>query len=161
LRKEAIFIFLLLFFLWILLNGGFTLERVLIGLVVTALVWTFLAFFLGHTLRRELFFYRVTPWVISYLFLALREIFKANRAMLPFVFGRKKKPEGTLVEFHSGLKTPAANAILASSITITPGTITVLQDGDRFLVHCLVPEFGEGMDQSAFVRMLKRMEGLV
>ena len=60
--------------------------------------------------------------------------------------------------FTSGLQTGAAKVILADSITLTPGTITVSVEGDRFCVHCLDWEFAEGMEASVFVTYLEEME---
>jgi multicomponent Na+:H+ antiporter subunit E len=48
--------------------------------------------------------------------------------------------------------------ILANSITLTPGTITVSLTDDHLLVHCLDKSLAEGMDDSVFVRLLQKME---
>ena len=43
------------------------------------------------------------------------------------------------LRFRTGLQSPLARAVLANSITLVPGTLTVDLDGDEFLVHALVP----------------------
>ena len=48
--------------------------------------------------------------------------------------------------------------LLANSITLTPGTITVSVEDDRFCVHCLDKELAEGMEDSVFVKLLEEME---
>lgn len=53
-----------------------------------------------------------------------------------------------------------AKVILANSITLTPGTITVSVEGDVFCVHCLDKELAEGIENSVFVQLLERMEAL-
>ena len=63
-----------------------------------------------------------------------------------------------MIEFHSGLKGQFSNVLLANSITLTPGTYTVLQEGDRFVVHCLRREFADDVDTSSFVRLLKKLK---
>ena len=50
--------------------------------------------------------------------------------------------------------------VLANSITLTPGTITVNLEGNEFYVHCLDKEFAEGMEQSIFVELLEKMEAI-
>ena len=50
--------------------------------------------------------------------------------------------------------------LLANSITLTPGTITVSVEGDHFFVHCLDRELAEGMEESVFVELLKQMEAV-
>ena len=48
--------------------------------------------------------------------------------------------------------------LLANSITLTPGTITVSVEGNRFCVHCLDWELADGVEDSVFVELLKEME---
>ena len=47
---------------------------------------------------------------------------------------------------------------LANSITLTPGTITVSLEENRYVIHCLDKSFSEGLNESSFVRLLARME---
>ena len=63
------------------------------------------------------------------------------------------------MEFHSGLKTELQNVLLANSITLTPGTYTLFQEGDHFVVHCLKREYGEGMEESSFIKYLRLLDG--
>lgn len=98
--------------------------------------------------------------MIAYLFILLFEIVKANLAVLPYAAGMRY-PDGVTVEFDSPLSGGTANAVLANSITLTPGTITVAVDGGRFTVHCLAPAFAEGIDSSVFVRRLVKMEKIL
>ena len=67
-------------------------------------------------------------------------------------------PDPVVIEFNSGLETDAQNVLLANSITLTPGTYTLFQEGDHFVVHCLIGEFAEGMEDSSFIRILKKMK---
>ena len=46
----------------------------------------------------------------------------------------------------------------ANSITLTPGTYTLFQDKDHFVVHCLRREYAEGMDNSTFVELLRKVK---
>ena len=50
--------------------------------------------------------------------------------------------------------------VLANSITLTPGTITIRMEGNEFYVHCLDKEFAEGMESSIFVELLSKMEAM-
>ena len=66
--------------------------------------------------------------------------------------------EPVIVHVHTNLKTEIARVILANSITLTPGTITVSLTDDDLLVHCLDKSLAEGMEDSAFVKLLEEME---
>ena len=74
----------------------------------------------------------------------------------------EKKPaydlEPVLVRFKTDLKTKEAKVVLANSITLTPGTITVMLEDDEFVVHCLDKELAEGMNHSIFVELLGKLE---
>ena len=60
--------------------------------------------------------------------------------------------------FDVTLKTELGRALLANSITLTPGTITVSLSENHYVVHCLDKKFGEGLDSSIFVRLIADME---
>ena len=57
------------------------------------------------------------------------------------------------------MKTEGGKVLLADSITLTPGTITVAIQGDRFLVHCLDEEFAEGLEGSDMEQRIQQLEG--
>ena len=77
--------------------------------------------------------------------------------VMTVVFNPFEKPEPVIVEFHSGLETELQNVLLANSITLTPGTYTLFQEGDHFVIHCLRREYADGMGDSAFIRYLKML----
>ena len=66
--------------------------------------------------------------------------------------------EPALVRFKTDLKTKQARVVLANSITLTPGTITVTLEEDEYVVHCLDKELAEGMNHSKFVELLEKLE---
>ena len=147
---------ILLFLLWLLLNGRVTLEIVVIGAGLTALLMAFMARFLGWSVRRERELFRVAPLFALYLLNLLWETIKAAVTVLAVALTPSLRPEPVLVEFRSGLPREYQNVILANSITLTPGTITVFQEGDRFLVHALRREYAEGLNRSSFVLLLRK-----
>ena len=147
---------ILLFLLWLLLNGRLTLEIVVIGAGVTALLIAFMSRFTGWSPRRERDILRCLPLFLLYLLNLLWETVKAAAAVLLVALTPSMHPEPVLVEFRSGLPREYQNVILANSITLTPGTITVFQEGDRFLVHALRREYAEGLSRSSFVLLLRK-----
>ena len=147
---------ILLFLLWLLLNGRVTPEIVAIGAGLTALLMAFMARFLGWSVRRERELFRAAPLFALYLLNLLWETIKAAVTVLAVALTPSQRPEPVLVEFRSGLPREYQNVILANSITLTPGTITVFQEGDRFLVHALRREYAEGLNRSSFVLLLRK-----
>lgn len=48
-----------------------------------------------------------------------------------------RAPRPGVVRFSTGLYSPAARTLLANSITLVPGTLTLSVDGGEFVVHAL------------------------
>ena len=96
--------------------------------------------------------------MVGYLFVLIWEILKANYATIRMIFTSKYEREPVLVTFHTTLKSPVFRVLLANSITLTPGTITVSLDGDTYLVHALDRDFAEGIEDSVFVKLLEKAE---
>ncbi len=88
----------------------------------------------------------------------MEEIVKASVCVLRLILTPGLEPEPALIYFDTGLKSGTAKMILANSITLTPGTITVSVEGEQFCVHCLDLELAEGLENSVFVKLLEEME---
>ncbi len=145
------------FILWIIFNGRITAEIVLIGLPVTAAVSLFACRVLCYPIRNDLKILRNLPLLLLYILNLIREIVIAAASVMQMVW-RAKDPEPVIVEFHSGFDSRLQNVLLANSITLTPGTITMFQEGDHFVVHCLRPEYARGIEDSSFVKILRRIK---
>ncbi len=150
--------YILFFLLWIMFNGQFTLEIAAFGLVIAAVMYLFICKFMDYSYRKDLVIFKELGYLIQYLGLLLWEIVKANMATIRFIMARKHKNEPILVHFKTHLKTRTAKTLLANSITLTPGTITVSLEEDEYVVHCLDKSFSEGLENSSFVKLLTRME---
>lgn len=149
---------LVLLALWIVFNGRLTLEVFLFGLVLSAALTWFSWKFLDYSPRMELTALRIIPGVLGYLWLLVKEIVKSNLTMLSYVYGKKKEIKPQLVTFRTTLKTKPARNVLSDSITLTPGTITAMQEGDRLTVHCLDAALAEGVEALDFQHQLEKIE---
>ena len=151
---------LLLFFLaWIIFNGRVTVEIVLFGVVIAVVIFAFICRFLDYSISKELKFYKKAPLFCKYVWLLVKEIIKANISVCRMILTRKEIMEPVIVKVHTNLRTEIARVILANSITLTPGTITVSVTERELLVHCLDKSLAEGMEDSVFVKLLEKMEG--
>ena len=131
---------ILLFLLWIIWNGKLSVEIILFGVLLTVPAFLFGVKVLGYSLESERRFWRNFPLFLLYSLTLIREIFKAALAVALLAFDPKGKPEP------------------ANSITLTPGTYTLFQDKDHFVVHCLRREYAEGIDNSSFVELLRKVK---
>lgn len=148
----------LFFLVWVVFNGRLTLEIALFGVAVAGAVFAFMCGFMDYSLQKELNFYKKVPAFAQYLYYLVKEIITANLAVSRMILTRKERMEPVIVHVHTDLKSETARVILANSITLTPGTITVSMTDNDLLVHCLDKSLSEGMEDSVFVRLLKKME---
>ena len=149
--------FILLFICWLVFNQKITIEIIIFGLVICTALFGFMCRFMDYSLRKDLFIMKRLPGITLYVLGLIWEIIKANFTLFGFVlFKRKHSP--VIVEFTTKLKSRTARAFLANSITLTPGTITVSVEGDRFRIHCFVSSLATDVGDSVFERRLLKLE---
>ena len=150
--------YILFFLFWVMLNGRLTLEIAIFGIVIAAALYAFMCHFTGFSVEKDIFIVKKIPLIIVYIFVLVMEIIKANIAMAGYILQPRILNEPALVRFRTDLRTHTAQVVLANSITMTPGTITVeLIDGE-YMVHCYDKSIGEDLDESVFVKWLRRLE---
>ena len=150
---------LLIFFLaWVIFNGNITTEIVIFGVVIAALVFAFICKFMDYSIEKEKRLWKKSFLLLKYAVILVVEIVKANLAVIHMILTTEEIMEPIIVNFRTKLKSESARVILANSITLTPGTITVSLEEDEFLVHCLDKSLAEGMEDSIFVKMLEELE---
>lgn len=150
--------YILYFILWVIFNGNITLEICLFGLVIAAVIFAFTCRFMDYSIAKEKKLYMRSFKFLSYVCVLVKEIVKANFAVIHMILSEKEEVEPALVDFETDMKTTTGKALLANAITLTPGTITVSLEGSKYTVHCLDESLAEGMDRSVFVEMLKNLE---
>lgn len=122
---------------WVLLNGSLALGTLAVGLLVAGAIVLFfpgrLSVLSGH---------RLTPAALGasvlYVGFFLKELVKANLRMAAIVLNPRLPVKPAIVKVHTTLTDPVARLLLANSITLTPGTLTVEIDGSWLYVHWVV-----------------------
>lgn len=150
--------FTVYFILWIVFNGNCTAEICVFGLLVAALLLAFTCRFMDYSIKKELRVYRKLGKLLRYVFVLVKEVIKANLGVIRLILSQKEEIQPALVTFHSDLKSPVTQTLLANAITLTPGTITVLLENGDYTVHCLDEELAEGMDRSVFTELTADIE---
>jgi len=150
--------YILFYLFWIILNGRITVEIAVTGLFVSGLLYAFMCKFMGWSVKRDIYSLKYASFMIAYLFVLIKEIIKANLATISIIFNERVIKEPVLVSFDVDIKSPILRVLLANSITLTPGTITVSLEDNHYVVHALDESFAEGIEDSVFVKMIKKME---
>ena len=146
--------YVLLFLFWIALNGKITVEIIIVGLLMSLAVYQFSRKVLGQKKANKLSLGKA----INYAIILVLEIIKSAITVLKFTLNRTIQIEPQIKFFRVPLKNELSKTILANSITLTPGTITVNVDDDIFCVHGLDYTLLEGIEESIFVKLLLDME---
>ncbi len=132
--RESAMLFATLLGLWLLLNGSLAADVLLVG-VVAALVITLL-FSGGLSVVSE---FRFTPRALLtapvYVAYFLRELVKSNLRLAGIVLSPALPLRPGIVKARTRLKSPMGRLLLANSITLTPGTLTVEMDGEWLYIH--------------------------
>lgn len=161
-RGRRLFLCIALFAFWIILSGRFEVPYLAFGLV-SALLVTFLT---GHLLdfpaargvgirgRLE------RLWRgLAYLAWLAVTVLKANLQLAALVLNPRMPIRPGLLQFRTRLKNPVGRVVLANSITLTPGTVTVdLKDG-TYLVHAIVPEAARSLLEAGLQQRIKTLFG--
>lgn len=150
--------YILFLLAWIIFNGNITLEIFIFGVVIAAVMLAFMCKFMDYSIKKELNVYKKSKYFLAYVVLLIREIVKANLAIIPRILTVEEEMEPIIVKFRTSLKYDFTRMLLANSITLTPGTITVSLEGNEYTVHCLDTSLADGLANSDFEKALKRFE---
>lgn len=123
-----------LMLVWIMFTNSFATQEIVVGALVTLFISLFtIKFFTCCTLK---FFNPVRLfWVFYYFWVFLIELIKANFDVARRVLTPSLPINPGIVKFKTKLKTDYAKMVLANSITLTPGTLTVDVIDDTFYIH--------------------------
>ena len=151
--------YVILLLLWIIFNGRVTAEVLLFGVVICGWLYWFISKHMGYCYKDELRFAKKLPLYLKYAATLFLEIVKANLAVIGVILSPKAEIEPAIITFRTDLKSEAAQVALADSITLTPGTYTAgLEDGQLVVQALDRSKFGEGLEDSVFVKQLRRLE---
>ncbi|MEC8044079.1 MAG: Na+/H+ antiporter subunit E [Verrucomicrobiota bacterium] len=135
-----IIIFFLLFLNWVIFSGKFDAFHLGLGLISCAVV-TWISHDLLFEDRKKSILARIKEaWMfIKYVPWITWEVVKANMHVFKLAMTKAGYEEMSprVVTFETYLKTDFAKFVLANSITLTPGTITMLIRGDVFHIHTM------------------------
>ena len=148
----------LFFLLWLLLSGEVTLRVCVWGAVVSALLYCFCTKVLGYGWRYERRAVKKLGPGLRYLGYLIVEMLKAGLVVMKLVCTRGRNMKPLLVFYDSPVHTEGGRAVLANSITLTAGTITVETVDGRFCVHALDRSLAEGIEDCEFPRRLEKLE---
>lgn len=94
----------------------------------------------------------------AYLCLLVKEVVLANVQVARIVLSRKISISPTIITYETKLKSLFHRTVLANSITLTPGTLTVSLVDNIVTIHCLREEYKEHIVDSKLEKILLQIE---
>ncbi|MFW6148501.1 MAG: Na+/H+ antiporter subunit E [Atribacterota bacterium] len=135
-RIRFILTFLFLMLFWLILSLNFQFPSIIIGIVISLFisVLSYNLFIQGNEgIHSKII---GTVWYLFiYVFVLLYEMFLASLDVVYRVATMDINPE--IVMIKTDIKSDLGILLLANSITLTPGTITVDTEGEYIYVHWL------------------------
>lgn len=112
----------------------------------------------GEIVEIRYFKWKTIPLWLGYIGILLREVVIANWQVARIALSVHMPIEPKIVTYESHLKGEMFLTILANSITLTPGTMSVDLEGSTFLIHCLNDDYARSLEGNRFEAMLLRIE---
>lgn len=150
--------FLLLFVLWWVFSGPLTVEIILVGFFLALILEFATVKILDYRFTVDLSAAVHTALWARYFRVLVMEIIKCCLSVLSLIWSPQLEVKPMLRRFRSRVIGEGNMVVLANSITLTPGTITVDVQPNHYVVHALDAKYMEGIEQSDFVKILEEME---
>lgn len=134
--RNTLVLFLTLMLFWLMLSGKLALDILIVGAVVSVAIA--LLYRNGLSFFTE---FRFTPAAIVAGFLYygyfFKELFKSNVKLAVVVLTPSLPIEPGIVKVRTRLQSRMGRLMLANSITLTPGTLTVEIQDEWLYIHCV------------------------
>lgn len=141
--------FILSMLIWVIFSGLLDAFHLTLGVVSSILVSVFSSriLFPNHTSSMGSLAAQSLRFIPYFIWL-MKEIIVSNFHVLYLALfpGAMKHVQPSIVKFKLGLKSESARYLLANSITLTPGTVSVQIKGDELWVHSISQKTTESLE---------------
>ncbi len=131
---------LLLILAWLIMNGGITLFNLITGIIVVSISLLATNRLLEYSYINA--FSLPVLKFIKYILILLTKIYSSGIYASYIILTGKIKPGFVTCDINPKIRNDYLKNIMATSITLTPGTITVDNDGEKLTVLSLHTDSG-------------------
>jgi multicomponent Na+:H+ antiporter subunit E len=149
---------LILFLFWVAVSGTLKWPQLVVGMAAAIFITYFNRSLLITAAERPPVHLKSILWLGGYFFKLLIDIVIANFQVAWLVLHPRMPVEPNLVELKVDIDRVASRVLLGNSITLTPGTLTILADEKDFLVHALTYKSGENIKKWPLIDRIRQME---
>ncbi len=136
----------LLFALWMVLTYNVQIFNIVVGLAVSfsiALLYTKL-------FTHKSFEFISPVWFMVYLYVLLKNLILSNLQISKRILSKDMKLSPAIVAVKTNLESDWKKLLLANSITLTPGTLTLDIKDDMLFIHVI--EYHEGSSKENIIK---------
>lgn len=153
------FVYFILLLLFWLVVAGTSWQGLVLGVLLAGLLAWFNRDLIGSLVQYKWHLrWRKVAMLALYCFSLLWQIVLANLQLARIVLHPRLPIQPGIVRFNPGLKTDLSKTLLANSITLTPGTLTVDIHGEEFTVHVLTLASAQHVVEWKLIHWLRLME---
>lgn len=140
-------VFVMLFVTWLILSGLYDGFHLTLGVISCGLV-TWMSSDLLFEDRNISVSHRLRQLgrLSLYFFWLLWQIFLANLHLFHLAFSPRSELQPHILRYESDLESDFERFLLANSITLTPGTVTIKIVGNVFYIHAISDIAAKGLD---------------
>lgn len=147
-KVGAVLLFVLLLLFWLILSFQVTVTIAIIGCLVSYFIVIYNYDLLFGPSEASAVTFSFVKKVGILAFVLIWNIVKSNIQVAKIVLSRKMPMDPGFVTIKNPLKKELNQALFANAITLTPGTLTVEMDRNQIIIHSLIKEEGNKLDDS-------------
>jgi len=136
----------LLFILWLILSNHTQIQDILVGIIVSMSV----AFMYVNMFKQKNVELIKPVWLFVYLYVLLKNLVISNLQLSKIILSKKIEISPAIIKVETSLKSDWKKLMLANSITLTPGTLTLDIKENSLFIHTIL--YDEGMDKREIIK---------
>ena len=133
--KKFISLFLVVFVFWILFTQSLKTDEILAGIVVSLIISFISKNIFNFNLLKIDLPLRIIKFLFIFLPVFVYEIIKANIQLAFIVLNPNLPVNSAIIKNKTKLKGDISKLVLANSITLTPGTLTIDVENSYYYIH--------------------------
>ena len=149
-------LFLTLAAFWLAISGHYTAFVMSLGVI--SILFVVLISHKMDVIDHEAQPLHLTLKIPTYYLWLIKEIILANLLVVKHIWLGNKSISPVFATITSSQKTDMGKVIYANSITLTPGTVTVNIEDDKFLVHALLSESIDDLETGEMDQRVSKLE---
>ena len=132
---------ILLFVLWMILTSNFQMANILVGMAVSFSI----ALLYVKLFTHKKFEFINPVWLMVYLYVLLKNLIISNIQISKIILKSDMKLSPAIIAVKTNLESDWKKLLLANSVTLTPGTLTLDIKDNTLFIHVI--DYSEGLNK--------------